>query len=186
MQESAINGSYTEQGYYLAQRKTFKSLLMGLGVIGMILLIRVDGPLFYSRFQGWWDPPPEWMPCFKGAVSERLIESIITMGPYGCSTQDRKLPAPCLCCVRGACWREIRIASNSTEMRTVVDRVDGQALRRKVPRSISVCFVPIDTYDPNCTDISDLGMVSDLLRARELLRGWGHDGEPYIVPFDEL
>lgn len=108
----------------------------------------------------------------------RLVEMTNISGKYSCSTKFQYLAQPCLCCLFDICWRDYYIVpfSNSTTMATVVDRVNGVIYERKIPKHAEFCYKMWNSsaYD-RC--IKEEGhKVAYLLRARELLYGWGPAG----------
>jgi hypothetical protein len=138
-------------------------------------------PLLAEKAHDWWHPPQDWVACFQGEVDDLLYDEVIQREPYSCSTVGRRHPAPCICCVQGTCFRDLRLVANHSEDLNVADRLpSGVALVRPVPKQMDVCLVPVDSDEPNCTSIAHAADVSDYLRARELLRGWAPAGTEYV------
>jgi hypothetical protein len=108
----------------------------------------------------------------------RLIEMVNLTDQIRCSTQYQSQSQPCLCCLDGMCWRDYYITpfSNSTRQATVRDRLHGIVYERKVPLFAEFCYMMWNSshYDRCIKEHKE--KVAHLLRARELLYGWGPAG----------
>lgn len=108
----------------------------------------------------------------------RLIEMTNLTNQIRCSTQYQSVSQPCLCCLEHECWRDYYITpfSNATRQATVRDKIKGIIYERKIPVSGEFCYMMWNSskYD-KC--VKEQGQkVAYLLRARELLYGWGPAG----------
>jgi hypothetical protein len=116
-----------------------------------------------------------WMPCDAEtlAPSESLQRALVPDPgvAYACTTTHTARSLPCMCCVRGHCWRGATIEKNSTAMGTMWDRVAGRTLKRRVPRYMRVTYTSLSsagTYEKQERDEA----VGDVLRALELLHNY--------------
>ena len=97
--------------------------------------------------------------------------------PMACSTQWQVTGQACVCCVGEHCWRGARVVANGTQMATMVDVVaDGRRLKRRLPRTMNVCYVEMGSGEEKCR-LEENERVGDVLRAIEFLRGWPPSGQ---------
>jgi hypothetical protein len=108
---------------------------------------------------------------------ERVRRAQTADAPMACSTQWQATGQPCVCCVGDHCWRGAKIVANGTQMATMVDVVaDGRRLRRRLPRTMNVCYRELDSEKDRCR-LEENERVGDVLRAIEFLRGWPPSGQ---------
>jgi hypothetical protein len=122
----------------------------------------------------------DFVPCLPGSEPDaeliRRVRSLQTIDtPVACSTRDQVTRQPCVCCVQEDCWRGVEIKHNGTQWRTMEDVVGQRFLRRRLPRTMNVCYKALDGHE-TCR-VEEKTKVGDVLRAIELLRGWAPSGE---------
>jgi hypothetical protein len=118
-------------------------------------------------------PILEFVPCDPSHAPSELLVDMLKRGVM-CSTRGQSIAQPCVCCVFGDCWRDVRTVRNSTLTATVVDRPGPVELRRTVPKWMDVCYVGLDGFE--YCKLETGPKVSHVLRAIELLRGWPFAG----------
>lgn len=135
-------------------------------------------------FAGFLSSPPilEFRPCLPElAPDEFLVRRMNLTDRVLCSSRWQAIPQPCVCCVHGDCWRDVKILSNGTQMVTMEDDVDDpppeRRLARRIPRTMNVCYMGVgETAFKTCL-VEENEKVGDILRAIEFMRGWAASGE---------
>lgn len=119
-----------------------------------------------------------WIQCDSSSfIGDGLEKSLLNKTKlYTCTTIETSRELPCMCCVRGSCWRDMEIIKNSTFFGKYLDRLaDGRELWRKIPEWMIVSYTPLRTETQELKK-EDAEMVGDILRAIELLKNWPHAG----------
>lgn len=164
--------------YNLDQRGFFTRCVLLTRALGYIAFLCTI-VFFTGHFIQWAYAPPihPWLKCDDLMIGEDLETLLLNKTHlYTCTTVNTRRALPCMCCVRGHCWRGIEIIRNASAFGTYVDRLeDGRVLSRSIPEFMIVSYQPLRSRK-QVVKKEDAPLVGDILRARELLHNWPHAG----------
>lgn len=170
---------YNRGKYNLDHKGFFTKCILLTRTMGYLAFL-VTVAFFTKHFVDYLYRPPlfEYMACENVLIGDKLATLLLNKTElYTCSTTNTRRKLPCMCCVRGECWRSVEIHRNSSDLATYYDQLkDGRILVRKIPEFMIVSYTPLKSSVPFVKK-EDGPVVGDILRARELLYNWPHAGE---------
>jgi hypothetical protein len=147
-------------------------------VLGALFALTIEG-IKHFKFDVWNSAPMvDFIPCSLDLPAfKHVVDMTNNTQKIACSTRFQTIEQPCVCCVFGTCWRDVRIVSNSSFVSIAIDRQEGILYKRILPVWMRVCYWGLDDTDYSTCQREENETVGYVLRAVEKIRGWEPAGD---------